>query len=387
MKIGIDATNIVRGGGLTHLREMLAAADAAVGDDIVYVWAPKATLQKLPDKFWLVKLTHPLLDAGLLGRLKWSIRHFPKRLAETRCDVLFAPGANYAGSFEPYVSMSQNMLPFEKKERARFFPSFTYLRYLILNVTQARSFRNSAGIIYLTTYARDAIAQTTGLAHKKSAIIAHGIYPEFKRAAVAKHQLGQPFEWLYVSIINHYKHQDNLVKAVCQLKAEGRNVRLKLVGPAYHPALRKLQKIMAECDPDGSIVKYTGSIPYPQLPKIYHAAHGFVFPSSCENLPNILLEAMAAGLPIASSRLGPMPEVLSDAGVYFDPENIEEIKGAMRKIMDAPEYARDLALRAKKLASAYTWERCAEQTFSFIRTTTGRLLTEIDKKPISKSTK
>ena len=50
-------------------------------------------------------------------------------------------------------------------------------------------------------------------------------------------------------------------------------------------------------------------------------AHLFVFASSCENMPNTLVEAMASGLPIACSDRGPMPEILRDGGTYFDPEN------------------------------------------------------------------
>ena len=58
------------------------------------------------------------------------------------------------------------------------------------------------------------------------------------------------------------------------------------------------------------------------LPEHLREAELFVFASSCENLPNILIEGMAAGLPIACSRRPPMPEVLGDAGESFDPEAV-----------------------------------------------------------------
>ena len=57
-------------------------------------------------------------------------------------------------------------------------------------------------------------------------------------------------------------------------------------------------------------------------------ANLFVFASSCENMPNTLVEAMAIGLPIACSDRGPMPEVLRDGGVYFDPEDCDVDRGA-----------------------------------------------------------
>jgi glycosyltransferase involved in cell wall biosynthesis len=63
----------------------------------------------------------------------------------------------------------------------------------------------------------------------------------------------------------------------------------------------------------------------------------FVFASSCENMPNTLIEGMAAGLKIACSSRGPMPEVLKDAGYYFDPESPVSISKAIEQIILNPD--------------------------------------------------
>ncbi len=63
-------------------------------------------------------------------------------------------------------------------------------------------------------------------------------------------------------------------------------------------------------------------------------------------MPNILLENMAAGLPIACSNRGPMPEVLGDAGVYFDPESVDDIAHAVAKLIHSPFLREELAHRA-----------------------------------------
>ena len=88
--------------------------------------------------------------------------------------------------------------------------------------------------------------------------------------------------------------------------------------------------------------------------------------SSCENQPIILLETMAAGLPIASSSRGPMPEVLGDAGLYFDPERPEDIASTLRQLICAPELRQILAERSYRRASSYSWKTCAAETFSFL---------------------
>ena len=92
----------------------------------------------------------------------------------------------------------------------------------------------------------------------------------------------------------------------------------------------------------------------------------FIFASSCENLPIILLEAMASHLPIACSNRLPMPEVLGDTGVYFDPEDITSITNALRELLVSSELRKVKAKKAKERSIQYTWGRCANDTFEFL---------------------
>jgi glycosyltransferase involved in cell wall biosynthesis len=83
-------------------------------------------------------------------------------------------------------------------------------------------------------------------------------------------------------------------------------------------------------------------------------------------MPNVLLEGMAAGLPIACSKRGPMPEVLGDAGVFFDPERPGEIAGALRCLAEDAALRERLAAAASERARHFSWVRCAEETLAFI---------------------
>jgi glycosyltransferase involved in cell wall biosynthesis len=75
---------------------------------------------------------------------------------------------------------------------------------------------------------------------------------------------------------------------------------------------------------------------------------------------------MTAGLPIACSKRGPMPEVLQNAGIYFDPVQPHDIAKAMRTLINSPELRLQLAAQAKERSQAYSWQRCAKETFEFI---------------------
>ena len=87
-------------------------------------------------------------------------------------------------------------------------------------------------------------------------------------------------------------------------------------------------------------------------------------------MPNTLVEAMAAGLPIACSDRGPMPEILEDGGVYFNPENVNSIVVAISLLLGDIDLREEKANRARSLAEKYSWERCARETWGFLGETT-----------------
>ena len=100
------------------------------------------------------------------------------------------------------------------------------------------------------------------------------------------------------------------------------------------------------------------------LPKLISKSDIFIFASSCENMPNTLVEGMAIGMPIACSDRGPMPEILEDGGVYFDPEDEVSISKCIEKIITDREIREKIAARAKILSKKYSWEKCSDDTFS-----------------------
>ncbi len=377
MIIGIDASNIRAGGGVTHLLELLRAADPIVhGFSQVIVWSGKANLSRIEDRPWLVKSHQLLLDKGLLCRTFWQRFRLSHLARAANCDVLFVPGGSYAGSFRPIVTMSQNLLPFEWRELRRFGWSMFTLKMILLRWTQSRTFHHANGIIFLTKYAKGAVMRVIKGTNSKTTIIPHGIDKRFacpprEQLPVSRYSIDRPFRILYVSIIDIYKHQWNVAEAVAQLRKSDLPVVLDLVGPAYPPALERLRATLERIDPASEFIRYSGAVPYAELHTRYAQADLCLFASSCENLPNILIEGMASGLPIACSNRGPMPEVLGDAGVYFDPERPVEIAGAIRKLFDSPELRSLLACESFEKVQEYSWERCANGTFSFIAQVTG----------------
>jgi glycosyltransferase involved in cell wall biosynthesis len=372
MRLGIDASNLRGGGGITHLVQLLDAADpCSHGFQSVVLWAAPETLRQVSDKPWLEKRDEPALLSSYPRRALWQARRLEVLARRERCDLLFVPGGVFATSFRPIVTMSRNLLPFQVRELLRYGLSLMTVRLLLLRITQTRSFRRASGTIFLTRYARGTVLSVTGGLRGANTIIPHGIDAKFFAVerpirTLADRTVSDPLRIVYVSIIDVYKHQWHVATAVAALREKGLPVSLQLIGPSYPPALKRLQRVMRRLDPQGAFISYEPAVPHEQLPSLYGGADIAVFASSCENMPNILAESMAAAMPLVCSNRGCMPEILGDAGRYFDPEDPATLAAALRELIDSPALRERLACSARERVRSLSWERCARDTFVFL---------------------
>jgi glycosyltransferase involved in cell wall biosynthesis len=372
MRIGIDASNIRTGGGVTHLVELLGAAEPKRNSfDSIIVWASKATLARLQPHPWLIQRSDPVLEEHYLRRAFWQ-RGMGKLAKAERCDVLFVPGGTYVTDFRPIVTMNQNLLPFQWREAFRYGFSFLTIKWAALRFSQSASLKRADGSIFLTHYAQDEVLKVTGPLRGKTKIIPHGLNARFfvsprPQRSISEYSQDSPFRVLYVSPIEPYKHQWHVAEAVARLRAEGVPVSLELIGAAYPPALTRLQSKLQLVDPEGRFIRYIGLMPHSELQECYRAADLFVFASSCETFGQILIEAMAAGLPIACSGISAMSELLGEAGVYFKPEDPISITDTLRQLISSPNLRHQCAERANSAAKSYSWAVCADETFDFIQ--------------------
>ena len=172
---------------------------------------------------------------------------------------------------------------------------------------------------------------------------------------------------LYVSTVKQYKHQWHLIDATAQLVKQGYSLKLHLIGGGDTKAINQMNQAINRSSNLGNFVIYHGELTHQETLRWYRNADIFIFNSSCEACGISLLEAMAAGLPIACSDRGPMPEFLRDAGVYFNPESPTSITSGIKILIDNDDLRNRLSRLALKYSSTYSWEKCSQQTFSFLK--------------------
>ena len=369
LNIGIDASRNRSGGALAHLIGLIEeGTPARFGIEKVHVWSYASLLDRLPNHQWLVIHRPPMIEKNILFQLFWQRFLFPKELRASGCDILLNTDAGTVGKFRPCVTMSRDMLSYEPGEIERYPIGKKRLRLWLLRFIQNRSLRFSDGVIFLTKYAAEVIQGISGKLNN-TVIIPHGVHERFKAGSYSiptQDALSRKINCLYVSNVAPYKHQWHVVHAISKLRKQGYPIYLTLVGGGDKSSLLLLDRAIHSTFESENFVNFHPFVENATLPLFLADADIFIFASSCENMPNTLIEAMAFGLPICSSKRGPMPEILRDGGLYFDPENPESIAASIRTIVDSLELRKVLSQRSKAYSEEFSWKRTSELTFSFL---------------------
>lgn len=364
----IDASRNRSGGARAHLIGILSHSDPTLfGIKKIHLWAYSKLLDAIPDKPWLVKHRHELIEKTIFHQIFWQLFILPRDFRCNECNIILNTDAGTFSSISPSITMSRDMLSYEPGEMRRYGFSLSRLRLKILRYVQNYSLRNSTGSIYLTEYAAKLIREAAN-AKNVFKVIPHGVGENFRllRSHFKAFDKIEVFNILYVSNFDLYKHQWHVVRAIKSLIDSGFKIKLTLVGGGYGPARNLLEAELMKSDPLGEFVSVNDFVSHEKLIDFLAMSDIFVFASSCENMPNTLVEAMAAQLPIACSDRGPMPEVLGDAGVYFNPEDPVSIAQSISLLMKDENLRNELSKKASSKALDYSWRRCADETWAFI---------------------
>lgn len=371
--VGIDASRNRSGGARAHIIGILSALNGKSPDNVdeVHVWSYDSLLNQLPKYSWLIKHRHEDLEKGLISQVYWQRVKLPKEAKISKIDIMLNTDAGTVCRFFPSITMSRDMLSYEPGEMKRFGWSAQRLRLLALKLMQNTSLKKSTAAIFLTKYAADAIQKSSGRI-KNYTVIPHGVSDNFRlgKSAWSNSEKDiEPINLIYVSNVAPYKHQIHVAKAIHYLKEKGYNLVLTLVGGGEGKSQQDLENYMNKHDSNHKFLIQKEFVKHSDLSSLIEKSDLFVFASSCENMPNTLIEGMCSGLPIACSNRGPMPEVLENGGVYFDPENYLSIAEAVETIINDENLRLEKAKISQNLSHKYSWERCAYETFDFLNKT------------------
>lgn len=158
-------------------------------------------------------------------------------------------------------------------------------------------------------------------------------------------------------------------KGICELYTAFRQLEgagLIVIGEG---SLRSWLQESAERDRIGSRLVTPGRIGRDDVARYLRAAHAFVLPSHGEGVPNAMLEAMATGLPVVATRVGGIPEIVTDGedGLLVPPRDAQSLTASMRRLFETPGLAYRLGAAAASIRNRLSWETNARQHLDVYR--------------------
>jgi glycosyltransferase involved in cell wall biosynthesis len=164
---------------------------------------------------------------------------------------------------------------------------------------------------------------------------------------------------LFVGRRSQYKNFDRLLRAYAQSRHLRDNFKLVCFGgeASFDEENSEMRRLGVHRE---NVVRLTGDDR--SLAAAYAGASLLVYPSLYEGFGIPVVEAMSLRCPVACSNTGSMPEIVGDAGEYFDPYSVESIAHAMEKIAGSPARAKELVDLGLKRVKRFSWQSCADQT-------------------------
>jgi len=231
-----------------------------------------------------------------------------------------------------------------------------------------RVLRRAARIFAVSNSTKTDLVQLFHIPAQKIEVVYNAIDERFRRGHATdadrqliaeRYQVSYPFV-LYAGNIKPHKNVVRIIEAFSALKAELQkegeytDLRLIIIGDelSKHPDLRRTVVRSGVSDQ----VRFLGFVPIDVLRIFYDTAKIFVFPSLYEGFGLPPLEAMAHGTPVVTSNTSSLPEVVGNAAVLVNPENVFEIMHALHRVLLDQELRERLKRRAYEQAERFSWE-------------------------------
>ncbi len=173
-----------------------------------------------------------------------------------------------------------------------------------------------------------------------------------------KQTLTKPIQALTVCRLIRRKRIDLLIRAVARAKELGLDVRLNIAG--HGDLMEPLQRLAGQLSIADSVA-FMGAVPAERMPQLYRDNHIFIMSSAHEGMSNAMLEAMASGLPIITTRCEGVEELIEDNGIVVEDPRAEVIAEAVKELADNQQEYELMSIAARKRAERFSWGSTAEE--------------------------
>ncbi len=315
-----------------------------------------------------------LSPIGYVRKIFWEQFVFSKILRSKKIDVLI--NVHYiALIFIPKKIKQITIIP--DLTYQKFFFKRIWIKSLYINIMMWFSVYKSWNIIAISEFTKEELllyypflspqkiqVMYLSLGNEISTTLSIAISNKFKFLDIDK-----PF-FLFVGTVEPTKNLENCVKAYKKIRHKYNNYNFVLIGKRgwgdkQDKRFLKLSYYISKNELEEHIF-FTGYLSSEEVSQIYKKAFCLLFPSKYEGFGIPLLEAMAAKIPIITSNISSMPEVVGEAGLLVDPDSIQEISQAMELLILDKNLRHTLVENGTKRLQNFSWRKSAEVIESIV---------------------
>ncbi|MGC8874335.1 MAG: glycosyltransferase family 4 protein [Chloroflexia bacterium] len=293
-------------------------------------------------------------------RILWQHSLFPLLLGYDRVNLLHAT-MNVA----PWWTPCAVVVTIHDLAYLRYPAVHPLGRRLYLAALTRLSVQRARAIVAVSRFTRQEILHFFRIPAHRVRVIYEGYDPAFRPLPAAeteafRKQRNLPRRFfLYVGNLEPRKNLPTLVRAFARI-APHTDAFLVLAGPrgwGYGGLFQLIQELGL-----GRRVVLPGFVPAEELPLWYNAASALVYPSRYEGFGLPPLEAMACGTPVVVSSASSLPEVVGDAGLQVEPEDVDALSEALMRLLTEPGLVEMCRERGLQQAKRFSWSTMAQET-------------------------
>lgn len=301
----------------------------------------------LPDNFKIKILKWPLP--------MWTQLRFSVEMLLCQPDVLFSP----LGVL-PLISPKNTIATLHGLEYEYYPKTYSQFNLKYLRRNSKYGLKKSKKIIAISENTKKDLVKLYNANPDKITVVHHGVNNNLND--IIKNENNKTPYILYIGRVETKKNVHGLIKAFNLLK-EKHKVPHKLIlagGKGYG-----FDEIK-ENDFSNKQIVFAGYISEQEKWRLLKNADCFAFPSFYEGFGIPILEAQQVGCPVLTSNISSMPEVAGEGAILVNPDNIEEIAEAMRKIISDNDFKNNLIEKGYQNVNNFSWQKCAKKTLQVI---------------------
>jgi glycosyltransferase involved in cell wall biosynthesis len=365
MRIAIDIRKVSQFGVGTHIWNLVRNLSEIDHDNQYFLLGPRRRFLELgPLGQNFQAIDTPEVEADSFWNLNLRV---PLHLRRERIDLLHVPHyeapllvpCRLVVTIHDCVHL---LFPQEGSSKFENYRNYLYTKHVL---------RSASHVIAVSGSTRQDLINIFDLPANKVSVAHNALDGRFtlrhdvteQKRVLERYQLKDPFV-LYVGQIKPHKNIDRLIEAFAVLKSElsdnkqYKNLKLIIIGDEIgkHQYLR-LTVVRSGVQQE---VRFLGFVPSPILQVFYEAAVIFASPSLYEGFGLSPLEAMANSTPVIASNTSALPEVLEDAAILVNPENVFEIARAMKQVLVDQVLRQQAIEKGLKQVQKFSWDKTAK---------------------------